>query len=319
MSSIPVPELPSTIFNAEASGTRPVTSETQPLYVVDDRVFPAGVEYPAEGGIVVHKLGGDLIEENGKAMLINPVPLLYPEKGFPSPERVLANNYVKAYLMGWVLVFGSPLAPIVFAGFALLPWKHKMAFVHRWLNEFKRFASMIQEAHFFANEKHYSLPCQEIKVLIEEFLLALGFGQISYGVALNLAHLLEYDQAYRYWVEDIAYVVTKEQLLNNPRKGVATMVAAFADRHPKPHIVHKFISIGRILSIVLFVPRIRQAFRTALEKTKWERIQLDEADRYHVLRFNNYKFMGIPAELRAATFAALHNGNPPKVIMVRGE
>ncbi len=101
-------------------------------------------------------------------------------------------------------------------------------------------------------------------------------------------------------------------MYESPRKEILRLLEIFKKREPKAHIVERFRAFVSIASLILLLPRVKKAFRDALSKIEFSRLQLDAADRYWVLTIQNYEFMGIPIEERAKIYTAMHpNGLPP--------
>ena len=79
-------------------------------------------------------------------------------------------------------------------------------------------------------------------------------------------------------------------------------------------VVPKFESFVRIFNIIIISPRVRKAFKLAVEQANFYKIVFDEGDRYHVGRRNDYNYLGIPFNKRYQDWIDVHNGNLPPLI-----
>lgn len=240
---------------------------------------------------------------------------LYPQKGFPTPEIVSTNNWVKRFFLSQLRFFIKN--KILLLGLVFVPFKKKINVLGWWINEWVEVSEIALRTHLM-KDNYYSVPCRAIWKFIEVFLKEIGITNPLFPKMF--AHLIEFDTAYRFRIEDIASEADVDSLYNNPRKEINRLLGIFTEREPiRPHLVAKFKYIALALSLALFSRRIKGAFRKALLAINFEDIQLDEADRYHVLRLAGYQFLGRPIEDRIQEYVKLHNGNPPQTIRVQGK
>lgn len=310
MHEIGIPAAPTELFKYKVTPFTQVTRQTQSIFFVDSRYGEGtGVVYPPEGGIEVYKVGGDLEETEvpGKYLLKNPVPLLFPEKGFPTPEAVGACNYVKRYLIASIRLLSKPM---------ILAWVGPVMFFSKktaadFVSEFSSMGMMILKPYIM-EEKFYRPLCRQLAPFINKFINGTGINHASGRFGVIISTLIEYDSAYYTRVEDLFNETSKEALLKNPRNEIKKLIAIYKKREPKKHLQQKFESVGRILRFALLIPRIKKAFRMALEDVEFAQMQMDAADRYHVLRLGGYDYLGLPVEARRAIYVNMHNGKPPK-------
>ncbi len=288
--------IPYPIQDVFVSGIDPVTRTTQgnmPTYILDH------VEYPEEGGIFIYCKG-----------------VVFPTKGFPTPEAVAACDVAKRLFIGNIKFFGLPEVLLAFSTMIFLPFKRKIKVLDNWLHGYSSLAHLIL-LPYILKERYYSAPCRELRKFIELFLKEIGINpENAAQFALIFATLIEYDTAYRYRMEDIFSESSQEKLLANPRKEVKRLLAIFKDREPTLQVFTKFQSIASILSLLLILPRVKKAFKLALSKITFSKMQLDQADRYHCLKFDRYKFMGQSADDRYRVYETIHGGHPPDMYYV---
>jgi hypothetical protein len=312
MSKITIPQTPKEILQKKLTTLEQVTRQKQAVFFVDDSVFPGGLELPESGGVFVHKQGGRVIMDRGQPKLVDQIKCLYPEKGYPDPNAVGANNIAKRVLMGYVSFFANPAVIMGMFGILFLPFSKNVNIIRRFVDNCHNMMRTLQDPYYL-EEIRYSNPCREIRKMAKEFLLALG---IKSSFPKDIAHLIEYDTAYRYRIEDILSETTKEKLLKNPRKEIKRLAEIFKQREPKGHLFQKFNYFSSLARLALLHPKIKRAFKKALEVVDFKQMQLDEADRYHVLKYSGYDFLGLDAQTRAKMYVEMHHGNPPQMIEI---
>jgi hypothetical protein len=240
------------------------------------------------------------------------IDTLYPEKGFPTPEALWACNLAKRFLIRQVKFLFE-------IKFSLLFLPNKLKKIDDWLYGYNKLAKMIL-APYYLKDIRYSAFCRELRTLIGEFLKGIGFLEnTAESFARTFSTLIEYDTAYRYRIEDILSETTYDKLKITPRSEIKRLLGVFAQRENKPHLVQKFKWIGLGLSFALLIPKIKRAFNKALDQIDFTKLQLDEADRYHVLRLDGYEFMGRTIEDRIGEYVKRHNGNPPIFAYIQAE
>ncbi len=251
-------------------------------------------------------------EEGGQLAWFKDCP--YPAKGHPFPQAIHAINGVKRYLREIlrVLVHKDMALPIL--GFIFSGRKKRLAILTRFLQAFTE-ASRMMIAPYILVEKRYS-PCpRELRKLIVIFLREIGVDAITAdGFAEVFVSLIEYDNAYRYRLEDILSETTQEKILQNPVEEMKKLVHIMLEREPNSGMsgnVGKFNNFFKIIRILLFIPSYKKAFIKALQSIDFSKLQLDEADRYHCMLWSDYNFFGLPIETRIEMYKKFHEEHPP--------
>lgn len=296
-----------------------VQSSPQPIFGLDGNVNPAhrnepcicpldpnghephpGIEYPKDGGIFVHLVG---IEADGSY-----VPLKYPTKGFPFPEAVQANNILKRMFIGQIRYLTKhPLSAL-----PLLTKKGREA----WLSELTSFADVAMQ-EFFLDAHRYQKSCRAIRTFAAEFLKGIGVSPgVAEGVAKAVATMFEYDNAYLFRLQDLVNETSKSALLLRPVREMWRLLKILRERDHREKMHLRFKSGILLLSAALFWPPFRRAFHNAIWSTDIEHIRMDEGDRYHVLRWKGYNFLGRSFEDRGSEFLKIHNGKPPTAFIL---
>lgn len=237
------------------------------------------VEFPFTGGIFLH-------HQN--------IP--YLGKGFPYPEAIESVNVIKRFAMMFTSFSTNPLK-----------WPEQILF------NICRIADITLGPHYIHIQ--YLTSCShELWHFSNLFLRKLGFNKdLSYRVARVIATLIEYDNAYRFRIEDLFSEITKQEMLTNPRKTIAKMMNVLRKREVGlnyDEVGGKFLSVGKLIRLALLIPKVKKAFLFAFRETKLKDLQLDEADRYWCINSPTYNFGGESLEARHQKFLDIHKDLP---------
>ncbi len=203
-----------------------------------------------------------------------------PRKGFPYPEATIAMNLCKRVLME-----GLRLPKLAF----LRPEK----LIRSYLNVCFREIS----PHILSEE--YMTPCaKEIKKFVFMFLYSLGINiDVSLDFARVFSTIFEYDDAYRFRVQDLLTETCKEELMK-PRKVIARLLKLLKEREKYDAVPGKFLLISRFLTLGLYIPKVRKAYTKALNMSRFQNFQFDETDRFWMQYRKDYDFFGKSYEER---------------------
>lgn len=251
-------------------------------------------EYPEEGGMYLWYKGQP-----------------FPQKGFPFPEAIQGNDMLKRITLTMLkVVSGRELIPSL-ALFAVLPWRFKMKTINRAIENWVRVADWNLMGAYL-EEKRYSNPARAIRKAAKNFLLVLGVPPFFAEEASKaICTVIEYDNAYRFRIQDLASETRQMRLGIRPWSEVRRIGKLYASRE-KTHAAGNVAPIFRLLSVALLHPKIRKAWKVAIthlspDEFKW--LQLDNADRYHVLIRGDYNFTGRTFEERAEIYKDVHRGS----------
>ena len=176
--------------------------------------------------------------------------------------------------------------------FALLP---KKKLLNQRINGFNSIAVKVLEAHIL-KPIHRMKFGLELENVIKIFLSELGVKKAEMTGNL-VSHVIEYDAAYRFRIQDILSETTKEKLIRNPRKEIKRLLRLEMERDYE-FVGNKFKLFATLASLLLIVPSIKKAFRRAIKECNLQYLQLDEGDRYWVLMRKDYNFLGKTYEQR---------------------
>ncbi len=254
-------------------------------------------EYPPEGGIYIYLKG-----------------LLHPTKGFPTPESVHANDTVKRHGMALIKMAKSN-------------WLFALSLIYRpWLTAVLRdwrLMAKVTLLPFLLKPERYKRSTREIWKAVDAFTGSLGLVEGGkhdhYTLGMMVGTVLEYDDAYLLRIQDLANETTGELLSRDPRAEISRLYGILCDREPRPALRSKFGIFVKLLRFAMLIPRFDKAFRDAIAVIDWPKLQMDEADRYYVLRWAKYKFLGMTDEEREAEFRRLHDGELPKQYILQAK
>jgi len=259
----------------------------------ETRVFAfERAEYPEEGGIYKYYHG-----------------CLYPEKGLPFPQAIYACNLSKRFLIETIKLFAHSKKLMIAGLFSLEE-------IIKSIND----AAEKNLAPFYYNgeyPRYYAKPCKEIKTFVETFLQALKVSRLqSERFAKNLITLIEQDNAYKYRIQDLAGVTTKEELMGDFIGEMKYIFDVYLSREfpNRPegtevdkNMADKFGSILHLADVAWILPRFRKAIRKGLSAVNWENLVMDEGDEYHTALWIDYNYQGKSFEERKAWFISLHD------------
>ena len=236
------------------------------------------IETPESGGYFVHHIS-----------------FPYPEEGYRNDWAVRQAQLSKRIFIQLTQFANTRYLTPAYLGLLLLPRRWKARLLEYWLNAFNNIAELFLN-NYCLEPRYYSAAQRELRLGCIAFLEALGVGQaVAEQFALVFVTMLEYDTAYRWRLKDILSESSAELLLANPAKEIKRLMGILAERDStRPHLVAKFQSLARPLTLLLWLPRIKRAFREAIRAMYFRNLQFTEADRYHVRNMaGGYNFFGL--------------------------
>ncbi len=212
----------------------------------------------------------------------------FPRKGWPFGRAVVAVNIVKRLTTEFLKLYPKlgllTLSPI--------------RTLEKLLVSFNTISSkLIAE---FVIKKELMTPCSsELQTLTEKFLTELGVShETSVGFARYFSTLIEYDNAYRYRIEDICSETNECNLYNSPVRETKRLFQIYRQREKCLYITDTLAKLVSLASLILLIPKIKHTFRYAILQVKWERLRLDDADKYWCRQRPDYDFWGESVEVR---------------------
>ncbi len=205
---------------------------------------------------------------NGINVYYKDVP--HPRKGFPFPEAVAEINKVKRMCMDLVaLTARNPLLAVTI-----------LFNLDKSLSLFNRACNALITP-FIVKPELMSPFASEFQGLIGATLIELGIStNHSIDFARIIGTIFEYDNAYRFRLQDLFTETTKDKLTKSPLKESYRLYKIFLKREQQPQVLGKFARFIKILFPILLIPKVRRAVRKALRYAQFNRLQYDEHDIY---------------------------------------
>ena len=239
---------------------------------------------------------------------------LYPQKGFPYPEATWRNDTVKRANMFVVRILANPMLLPAWFFFLISPWFLKKKLLSSILEHWNRLTYYLLSPCFL-KENRYCESVRELRVLIHETMKNLGLDSYESSMAAQtIATIIQYDDAYRYRMEDLLTEVTAIDFYRKPFGTMHQIAELIKER--EIDVKPKLLAITKVASLLFLVPRFRRAFRQSLKKVDWGKLQLDEIDRYHCLNRDGYNFFGQTFEERIEHYKKIHKGEFPATLKV---
>lgn len=191
----------------------------------------------------------------------------YPQKGIPTQEAISAINVPKRFLR-CVLTEWWYILPLLG--------------IKRFIRGFTGVSWPVMSPHILKYQ-FMSPTSQAVYDLLKE---------VDVQMAKIVAHVIEYDAAYRFRLMDLASETSKEKLLKNPRKELKRLLQLHKERDYE-EVVDKVGGVGRLCTYALFYPPFKKAFVRAIESVDFKKLQYDEADRYWAMKKRDYSYFGL--------------------------
>lgn len=231
----------------------------------------------------------------------------YPRKGFPTPEAVSSINIVKRIFIETIKTFGMWQFSLSWFLALITTYKGRpenhhddiidygeksMPVVEKLLASFNRVSYGVVSQYMLKPE-HMTQFASEFQGLVCAVMLRLKLDREgSKQFARIIGTLMEYDNAYRYRLEDIFSETTKEKLSTEPYKEVKRLIKLYISREKDMGVAHKFKAMEKLGTLLLLLPKVKLALRKALEHCEFERLQMDEIDTYWCRSRLDYAFGG---------------------------
>lgn len=214
----------------------------------------------------------------------------FPRRGMCSPEAMFACNQAKR-----IFVQSIKIASKWQFTLAILFSRDKLQFIRAYIDVVWKVMSP-----FIIKYEYLTPVAQEIQDLSYQFVLKLGLDELSAERFSKIfSHLIEYDDAYRFRVEDLFNETRKEFMAGHPILEVDRLIL-LAQSRDNPGTFSKFEKVGYLLCVALWIPSIRKAFIEIIEDSNFEKLQVDDTEMYwHCMR-EDYKFGGMSNEDRKA-------------------
>lgn len=255
------------------SGTEQVATESEIFYLVEETKY--------DGGIFTYLKGAE-----------------YPQKGIAPAETLFFLNMAKRIVAeGMRLASKLPVMLGFCLGQIVLPKRHKLS-VQGILATYNSILWKVISPYILKPEYMMSFS-REVRKFTATFLNEVGIDPLNNDQFSKIfSHFFEYDNAYRYRVQDLLSETTKKRLLENPHREIRNFIELSRHRDVEG-VSEKLIAGLKILSLLLRIPRYKRAFDFALGCSAFKNFQYDEIDVYWISMRNDYLYMGEDVETRS--------------------
>lgn len=245
-----------------------------------------------EEAVIHENLTTYLIERfeinNGILVYYKDIP--YPRRGFPTGKAVSAVNITKRLFVQIIKIFSRKEMFMSWILFILLP--RRIERLSTLLDSFNQAGYKIVSPYILKPQLMTPLA-SELQGIIYAILARIGIDKrVSKEFSQIFGAMIEYDNAYRYRLEDIFTETSQDALMQNPRKELKRLLKLFKEREVIQEVSDKFNNLYKLISILLLLPKVKDAFYKAILNSDFERLQLDKIDRYWCSLRSDYKFFG---------------------------
>jgi len=239
----------------------------------------------------------ELPETGGIYRYYEDVPYAY--KGHPSPEAQIMTNMIKRFFVSTAkFLKSSKLSAIALA---IAPRSFQKKLFESYIDNYLWcHVQMIR----WKNDK-YCICCREIIRAGEK--ISYRFEGQHMGYIGKLAHLaaniLEFDNAYRWRIQDTFTGLKKKEVLKDVSSGIGEMIYVMGRREEPARRTEKYEDIKSALKLLLFIRRdFKKILYEFLKELNFDKMKLDEGDIYWNLTRTDYNILGLPYKERARRF-----------------
>lgn len=273
-----------------------VVKNPNPIYEVEQ------IEYRSSGGTLIHYKGRK-----------------YPTKGFVYPEAVLAINQAKGLIRSYLTLITRPFILPGVALFVFVPYKFKIKALNRLLPLILKGAHFAVAPHLL-KQNFYLNSTNGIRFVYGTTAISAG---LSIDTANKVADILgaftEYDNAYRFRIQDFYTEINRENFVKNPKKEMLRAAKVCRGRELEGLTEMWTLLSHAIRGLFLFMPKHLKAVfvETTLHVLDKKLLHIDEIDWYNMLDRSDYDFKGVSLKKRVAEYKKLHkDGLPPAQFLV---
>ena len=231
-----------------------------------EQIYPLiGFDFPKDDGIRVYWQGIDL-----------------PTKTFPYKETVEKIDDLKKIMKAnaWGVADLVKRNPIK-AGILLLLYQKEIGIIFE--NLLQEFSQVLRDV-----EQEPSMYCRAVRELYRVFSLEKGEMREQFGKIV--CHFVEYDDAYRYRVQDAIVKLDKLCLAKKPIKELRRLLQLLADREGIIGMKKKWERLRTLVWFLRFKPKLVKEIQSFLINLNLEELKLDDVDKAHARRKPDYKW-----------------------------
>lgn len=269
---ITMTNLPQELFENK-TGTEQVATESEVFYLIEKVTYENGIQSWLRGAE-------------------------YPQKGMAQAETLFFVNMAKRIIVESLKLCSKlPVVAGFIAGQVFLPKRYKLS-TQGILEVYNSILWKVISPYILKTENMIAMP-REIRKFTYVFLREIG---IEEGVARKFSsifsHFFEYDNAYRYRVQDLLNETTESEFICDTQKVLKRFIKLSRERDDK-RVSDKIVSGIKLISLALRIPKYKKAFINALGFVDFKKLQYDEIDIYWISMRTDYKYLGEDVATRA--------------------
>lgn len=222
----------------------------------------------------------------------------YYQKGQAPAETLFFLNMAKRITVeGMRFASKLPVVAGFLVGQVLLPKRNKLS-IQGILGTYNSILWKVISPHILKTENMIEMP-REVRKFVYVFLRELRIDeQIAYQTSAIISHFFEYDNVYRYRVQDLLSETTQSEFKCSTQKVLKRFIKLSKERD-NYYESDKIVSGIKLISWLLRIPKYKKAFLNALDFVYFEKLQYDEIDIYWISMRNDYLYLGEDVETRS--------------------
>lgn len=242
--------------------------------------FASRLSDPLQGEEIISYISEKIEHVLYEGILVHIKGATYPRRGFPTPEAVHINNVIKT------LIKQALLSPKVLIFKLIFQKTHLCVSFNKVFK--KAFSS------YLLKEEYLSPVSRSLSLLIFNLLVSYNIPKdVAKYSSIAFANILEYDDAYRYRLQDIISETTYYRLQYNPHQEITRLFHVFQLREQTSTTAMDIYRIVSPLLILLKVPSIRKKFIRSLDNNIVNGMKYTPMDQYWAnLKGDLYLFGG---------------------------
>lgn len=221
----------------------------------------------------------------------------YPQKGVAIPITMQRINAVKRMITETTKLMKEKEFMILIILFMFKTTKGRIKFIEKVIHPFNSIAIKVIDNSFF---KRYYLTsvARNLDLLISNTMINMGISKtVSMEFGRIMSAVIEFDNAYRFRMQDALSEIDNNQLKLNPSRELLRVLEIYKERDHEG-VSKKIMILKPIIKILFMSKWFRNAFILALESIKIDDMKFDDNDRYWICQRIDYQFLGLSYEER---------------------
>lgn len=241
---------------------------------------------PLQGEEIISYISTKMEHVPYEGIIVHIQGATHPKRGFPTPEAVHINNIIKTLIK-------ESLSHKYLLLLSLLTSKQSL---------FVSFNTLHRKAFtpYLLKEEYLSPASYSLHLLIYNLLTKIRINPgTAKTTALAIGNVLEYEDAYRYRLQDISDETTYYRLSTNPYKELTRLFHIFQERDQTSTTAMDLTKLLRPFLFLLRIPFIRNIFLSSINNNIINGLKYTPMDKYWAqLKGDNYLFTGRTYEER---------------------